>query len=160
MRCCCPSLYLPRISARERTSLCGWRRPAWRGRLSLCVLRACRIKESAYGGDAIGRKTYTLGVFMDGRLVRGEVDAVHLVAGYVTMEPLNLWTHSPQNADRLLRDFPQLCVGQLTSSRNFAFDDELGHGPPPGRALMLPCKWNGFKTAWWKLSRFVESRRE
>ena len=53
------------------------------------LLRACRIKKSAYGGDTIGRKTDALGVFMDGCLVRGEVDAIHLVAGYVTMQPLD-----------------------------------------------------------------------
>jgi len=44
----------------------------------------CRIDESAHGGDAIGRKAYASGVFVNGRLVGGEVDAVHLVAGYVS----------------------------------------------------------------------------
>ena len=82
-----------------------------RGRFSQRLLRACRVEKSAHGGDAIGRKPYAPGVFLDGRFVRGEIDAVHLVAGYVAMEPLDLGTHSLQNVDRLLRDFPQLGVG-------------------------------------------------
>jgi len=77
----------------------------------LDLLRGCRIDEPAHGGDAIGRKVYAPGVFLDGRLVRREVDTVHLVAGYVAMEPLDLRTHCPQNVDRLLRDLPQLGVG-------------------------------------------------
>ena len=81
------------------------------GRFRKRLFRACGVEESAHGGDAIGRKAYAPGVLLDGRLVRGEVDAVHLVAGYVAMEPLDLWTHSLQNVDRLLGDFPQLGVG-------------------------------------------------
>ena len=75
-----------------------------------CLLRACRVEKPAHGGDAIGRKAYTPGVFLDGRLVRGEIDAVDLVAGNVAMEPLDLGTHSLQNVDRLLGDFTQLGV--------------------------------------------------
>ena len=78
---------------------------------SQSLLRACWVEESAHRRDAIGRKSYALGVFLDGRLVRSEVDAVHFVAGYVAMEPLNLGTHPLQNVDRLLGDFPQLGVG-------------------------------------------------
>jgi len=80
-------------------------------RFSQRSLRACRVEKPTHGGDAIGRNAYEPGVFLDGRLVRGEVDTVHLVAGYVAMEPLDLVTHSPQNADRLSRDFPPLGVG-------------------------------------------------
>ena len=85
------------------------RRPPERFRHYL--LRAGGIEKSANGGDAIGRKAYALGVFMDGCLVGGEVDAIHLVASDVAMEPLDLGTHSFQNVDRLLGDFPQLGVG-------------------------------------------------
>ena len=59
-------------------------------------------READDRGDAIGGKAYASGMFLNGRLVRGEVDAIHLVAGYVAMEPLDLGTHSPQNVDRLL----------------------------------------------------------
>jgi len=48
--------------------------------------------ESAHGGDAIRGNAYALGVFLDCRLVGREVDTVHLVAGYVAMEPLDFGT--------------------------------------------------------------------
>jgi hypothetical protein len=47
----------------------------------------------AHSGDAIGRNAHPPGVFLDGCFVRGEVYAVHLVAGYVAMEPLDLGAH-------------------------------------------------------------------
>src|SRR6267378_5412643 len=109
-----------------------------------CLLGACRVEQSAHGGDAIGRKAYALGVLLDGRLVRGKIDAVHLVAGYVAMEPLDLGTHSLENIDRLLGDFPQLGVRQISGSRNFALDDKFGHGAPRC-PQMLACTWSGFK---------------
>jgi len=56
---------------------------------SQCLLRGCRIDESADGGDSIGRQTYASGVFSNGGLVGSEVDTVHLVAGHVAMEPLD-----------------------------------------------------------------------
>ena len=79
-------------------------------RFSQRSLRACRVEKPTHGGDAIGRNAYEPGVFLDGRLVWREIHAVHLVARYVAMEPLDLVTHSPQNADRLSRDFPPLGV--------------------------------------------------
>ena len=75
-------------------------------RFSQRLLRACRIDQSAYGGDAIGRNAHSLGVFLDDCLVRGEINAVHLIASYVAVKPLDLATHSLQNVDRLLGDFP------------------------------------------------------
>jgi hypothetical protein len=105
--------------------------PGVLGRLSQCLLRACRVEEAANGGDAIGRKACAPGMFLNARLVRCEVDAVHLVAGDVAMEPLDLGTHSLQNVDRLLGDFPQLGVGQIPSSGDFAFNDIFRHACNP-----------------------------
>ena len=101
-----------------------------RRRLSKRLLCGRRIDESAHRGDAIGRKADAPGVLLDGRLVWGEIDAVHLVAGYVAMQPLNMGAHFLQNLERLLRDFPKLDVGEISRSRNFTFDDKLGHGRP------------------------------
>src|ERR1700737_4991828 len=103
------------------------------------LLRGCRVDKPAHGGDAIGRKTYASGMFLDGRLVWRKIDAVHLVAGYVAMEPLDLRTHPLQNVGRLLGDFTQLAVGYISGSRDFAFDDELGHGSPRC-PQMLACR--------------------
>jgi hypothetical protein len=60
------------------------------------------VEKSPHGGDAISRKAYALSVFLDDRFVRGEIDTVHLVAGYIAMEPLDLGTQSFENIDRLL----------------------------------------------------------
>jgi hypothetical protein len=94
------------------------------------LFRACRVEQPAHGGDAIGRNACALGVFPDGLLVRSQVHAVDLVAGHVAVEPLDLGTHSLQNTDRLLGNFPQLRVSKISGSRDFAFDDEFGHGVP------------------------------
>ena len=106
------------------------------------LLCAGRIKKAANGGDAIGRNTYAPGVFLDCCIVRGQVDAVNLIAGYVAVEPLNLRAHSLENADRFLRDFPQLGFGKIPGSRDFAFDNKLWH------EQMLACGWGRFNTAW------------
>src|ERR1700691_1800273 len=94
-------------------------------------LRVCRIEEPTHCSDAIRRKPCAPGVFLNGCLVRSEVDAVHFVAGHVAMQPLDLWTHSLQSVDRPLGDFPPLVVGQICGSRDFAFDDELRHEYSP-----------------------------
>ena len=61
--------------------------------------RACRVEEPAHSRDAIGGNARAPGVFMDGGFVRSEVDAVHFVAGYVTLEPADLGTHFLQGFD-------------------------------------------------------------
>ena len=66
----------------------------------------CRVEKAPHRRDAVGRKANPLGVFSDNSFVRGEVDAVNFVAGYITMEPLDLGPQSLQNVDRLLGDFP------------------------------------------------------
>jgi len=45
----------------------------------------CRVEKSPHSGDAVGRNAHAPGVFLDGCFIRGEVYAVHLVAGYVAM---------------------------------------------------------------------------
>ena len=70
------------------------------------LFSACRVEKSPHSRDAVGRKAHALGVFLNDSFIRGEVDAVHFVAGYIAMEPLDLGPQSLQNVDRLLRDFP------------------------------------------------------
>ncbi len=77
-------------------------RPLGPGAFSRHSLRSCRVDQSADGGDAIRREASPACVFPDRRFVRSEVDAVHLVTGYVAMEPVDLGTHSLKNVDRLL----------------------------------------------------------
>ena len=88
----------------------------------------CGIDQSAYRGNAIGRKARSPGMLLDGRFVRSQVDAVHLVTCDVAMKPLDPRPHFLQNLHRLLRNFPQLCFGETSGSGNFAFNDKFGHG--------------------------------
>jgi len=64
---------------------------------------------------------------MNRRFIGREIDAIDFVARDVTVEPLDSGTHLTENADGLLGHFPELRLGETSSSRNFAFDDELGH---------------------------------
>jgi hypothetical protein len=122
-----------------------WRRNP-DARFSQSLLRAGWIYESANGGDAVAGKAYPPGVFLDARFVLGKIDAVDHVAGYVAVQPLDLGTHFVQNADRPLRDGPQLGIGEASGSRNFAFNDEFWHANPECEP-MLTCCWSGFKTS-------------
>jgi len=96
------------------------------GKLRRRSFRACRVEKTAHGGDAVGGNAGSLGMFSDGRLVRSEVNAVHLVAGYVAVEPLDSG-HSLEDIDRLLGKFPQLSVGKTSRTWDFPFDDEFRH---------------------------------
>lgn len=66
-------------------------------------------------------------MFLDARLVRREVNAVHLVSRDVAVEPLNLRAHAFQDADGFLGEFPPLGIGQICGSRNLTFDYKFGH---------------------------------
>ena len=61
--------------------------------------RTCGVDESSYGRDAVGGNAYAPGMLSDGRIVRSEIDAVDLVAGYVAVEPLDRGAHGLQNLD-------------------------------------------------------------
>ena len=57
------------------------------------LFRRGGIDKPTDGGDAISRNACAFGVFSHGGLVGSEINAVHLVAGYVAMKPLDLGTH-------------------------------------------------------------------
>lgn len=73
--------------------------------------RAGRVEEPAHGGNSIGRNARASGVFLDGGLVRREIDAVDFVTGYVTLEPADLGTHFLESFDRPLSNLTPLRVG-------------------------------------------------
>ena len=91
--------------------------------------RAGRIEKSAHGRDAVGGKAHAAGMFLDGCLVRREVDTVHFVSGDIAVEPLDPG-HSLQYVDRPLRNFPQLSITKISGSRDFPFDDVFRHQHP------------------------------
>jgi hypothetical protein len=124
MRSCCPRRRLLLVSAQGS------------------LFSSCRIDQTAHGGDAIGRKAYALGMFLDRGFVRSEVNAIYLVARDVAVEPLDLRTHRSENADRLLGNLAQLSIGQVSGAGDFTFDNEFGHARTPNQppsAWMLAC---------------------
>ena len=52
------------------------------------------INHSANGRNAVGWYTGALGVFTNCRFVGSEVNAVHLIAGHIALQPLNPGAHS------------------------------------------------------------------
>jgi hypothetical protein len=90
-------------------------------------LRGGRVDQAAHCRDAIAGDACTLGVLLDCGFVWSEVDAVHFVAGDVAVQPLDLRSHILQDRDRFFRQLTQLRVGEVSSSRDFAFDYEFGH---------------------------------
>jgi hypothetical protein len=100
-------------------------------------LGATWIEKSAHGGNPIGGEAYAPRVFLDRRLVRSKVHAVHLVVGYVAMEPLDS-RHSLQYVDRLLGNLPQLSIGQISGSRDITFDDVFRHEHPRFSEMLAP----------------------
>ena len=145
-----PTLHLLRISRGEKILDGPGRRSAHSALLGPEV--GARRRYDWQGGLASG-------VFLDGRLVRGEVDAVNLVAGYVAMEPLDLGPIP----FRTLTDFRETsrnwgwvrfpAPGISRSMTNFGMS-------LPRRAEMPACRWSCFKMARQELPRSLKNRQE
>src|SRR5215207_5654863 len=95
--------------------------------LTTSSFRRRRVDHAPDLGDAVGGEAAALRVLADGRLVRGDVDAVDLVARDVALDPLNLRPHLLQHAARLLRDGLQLLARQVARAGYFALDEKLRH---------------------------------
>ena len=80
------------------------------------LFRSHRIDHRADPRDTIGREAALLGMRLHGRLVGRVIDAVDLVVGDVTMDPLDLRSHAVQHAAGLLRDRFQFVRWQFSSS--------------------------------------------
>src|SRR5439155_4662019 len=65
----------------------------------------------------------------DHLLIGSVVDAVDLVAGDVTLHPLDLRSQIVQDAAGLLRNALELGRRELAGAGNLAFDHELWHAP-------------------------------
>src|SRR5262245_10438867 len=59
--------------------------------------------------------------------IRSDVNAVDLLLGEITVDPLNLWTHLAQHAAGLLGDALALFGGQFARSGHISFDHILRH---------------------------------
>lgn len=67
-----------------------------------------RVNEAPHCRDPVGWNTCAARMLPNGVLIRREVNAIDLVLGDVTVEPLNLRPHSAQNLERAQRNLPDL----------------------------------------------------
>src|SRR5215207_2315589 len=105
--------------------------------LTTSSFRRRRVDHAPHLGDGVGGEAAALRVFTHGRLVRGDVDAVDLVARDVALDPLNLRPHVPQHSARLLRDGLQLLRLQVARAGDFALDEKLRHASLLRRLSLL-----------------------
>ena len=85
------------------------------------------VDDGADERDLVGGEAAHLGVFVDGGLVGGDVDAIDLVAGDEALDPLELGADGGDDAAGLLGDGLKLVGGEIAGSRDLALDDEFGH---------------------------------
>src|SRR5690606_27929806 len=78
--------------------------------------------------DPVGGEAAAAGVLADGLLVRGDVDAVHLVAGDERLHPVVGDVHLLQHAVGRAGDAAELLGGHGAGAGDLPFDDELAHG--------------------------------
>ena len=94
-----------------------------------------RIDDAGYLFNTIGRKAALLGMFANRLLVVGNVNAIHLVAGDIALQPLNLRAHLIQDAAGFLGNALQVRRAQRAGIRNVAFDNVFWHGLSPRNKL-------------------------
>jgi hypothetical protein len=82
--------------------------------------------------NTIGREPALFRVVPNHLFVWRNVDAVDLVTRHVALHPLDLWPELPQDPAGLLRDSLELIAGELTGTRDFAFNYVFGHVFPVG----------------------------
>src|ERR1051325_4939299 len=98
----------------------------WKSRAPL--IQARRIDQAAHCPNPIRGDAGLASMLPDCLLVRRKIDAIHLVFGNVTVEPLNLRAHLFQGLQRLEGDLSDLRLRERSGARNLAFNHKLRHG--------------------------------
>lgn len=111
---------------------------------SLRLFGSAGIYESTHRRYSIRRNAGSYCMFANRRLVWGKINAVNFVARYVALQPLNLWSHSPQDCHRLPGDLLNFCIGKISRARNFSLDYVFRHVDSP-RIRILASALSGFK---------------
>lgn len=93
-------------------------------RLRLC---GCWINDPSHLRNAVRREAALLSMLANHLFIRRDVDAVDLVIGHVTLEPLNLRSQLLQHSTGLLRDALKLLWRQLSCFGNLPFDYVFRH---------------------------------
>src|SRR5205085_5019485 len=76
-------------------------------------------------GDLARREAADLGVFLDDRLILGEVDAEGLVGGDIAVDPLDVGAELAQYLVRFRRRAAKLLALEAADRRDVALDDEF-----------------------------------
>jgi len=69
-----------------------------------------RVDETAHRGDTISRNTCPSGMLPDDVFIRRQVNAVDLILGDVTVEPMDLRPDGIQSLQRAQGDLPELRI--------------------------------------------------
>ena len=86
-----------------------------------------RVNETAHRRDTVGWHSCAARMLPNAVFIRREVNAIDLILGHVTMEPLNLRPHGTQSLQRSQGHLPDLHIGQASGARYLAFDYKLRH---------------------------------
>jgi len=108
----------------------------FRRRMEPGLLRGRGVDEPTHGGNAVGREASALGVFANGGFVGSKIDAIEFVAGDIALQPLNFWTHGPENREGLARGFLQFRIGEISQPRYFPLDHKLRHVVASGTKIL------------------------
>lgn len=74
------------------------------------LVKIGRVNETAHGGDTISRNTCPAGMLPDDVFIRRQVNAIDLILGDITVEPMNLRPNSIQSLQRAQRHLPELHI--------------------------------------------------
>src|SRR5690606_1456083 len=117
----------------------------WSLRGGCLFVRCRRIDDGADGGDLVGGEARLLGMFPDQLSTWRVVDAVDLVTGHVTMDPLNFRAHLCKYAVGVLGCVAECLFRHVACTCDFTFDQVLSHclllaeAPEVGRLLVELC---------------------
>ena len=92
------------------------------------LLGGGRVDDRFDFGNSVGREAALLRVFTDQLLVRRDIDTINLVAGDVTLDPLDFRAELIQNSARFPGNSFQLGRRHLSGAGDYTFDDVFGHG--------------------------------
>src|SRR6516164_3993771 len=99
-------------------------------RSSPLLLGRRRVDRGSNLGDIVRGEAALACMFANSVLVRGDVDAVDFVLGYIAVQPLHVRAQVLENAARFLRDGLQLLGFEVPGAGNLALNYILGHSPP------------------------------
>src|SRR5882757_10623951 len=97
------------------------------------LLSRDRADQRAYPRNRVGREDGLSGVLPNELFVRRTIDAVDLVIGDVTVNPLNGGPKLAQHRARGLNGSHQFIATERAGTRHVSFDDKLRHAQSPTR---------------------------